>query len=204
VIIIVFTASVCAGQLYKGLGVKAGISSSNQDWNYSGNYNDIEGTNFKGFYFGIFVEGLNYNFFSSILECSYVRKGFYTNFKPSFVSQDGEGYIETDFLNNKFDYISFTYFVKLRYENNIIVPYVLFGPRIDIQMNESIEFDLHSDQFKQTTWGFSLGGGLLYNKIENIELFIEVTGSPDISNLYKSELVEISKYSYEFKIGILF
>jgi len=204
VIIIFFAASVCAGQLYKGFGVKAGISSSNQDWNYAGNYNDIEGTNFKGFYFCIFVEGLNYNFFSSILEISYIRKGFYTNVKPSSVSPDGEGYIETDYLNNKFDYISFSYLVKLKYENTIIVPYILFGPRIDFQINENIEFNLHSDQFRQTAWGYSIGGGLLYNKIENIDLLIEFTSSPDISKIYNTDLLEISKFSYELKIGILF
>ena len=117
-IIILFTVSVCAGQLYEGLGVKAGLSSSNQDWNYTENYADIEGSNFKGFYFGVFVEGLNYNFFSSILEFSYVQKGFTTNFTRTVVAPDQQGYVDLGYPTNKFDYISLAYFVKLKYENN--------------------------------------------------------------------------------------
>ena len=204
VIIIFFTVSVCAGQLYKGLGIKVGVSSSNQDWNYTDNYADIEGSNVKGFYFGIFVEGLNYDFFSSILEISYIQKGFTTNFTKTVVSPDLQGYIDLGSPTNKFEFISLAYLIKLKYENNIIVPYILFGPRIDFQISESIEFDNHSDQFRHTTWGYSIGIGFLYNRLEKIDILIEFLSSPDVSRLYDTEFLEISKFSYELKVGILF
>ena len=61
-----------------------------------------------------------------------------------------------------------------------------------------------SNKFNETTWGYSFGGGISFTNLENFNLILEVMSSPDISNLYKTELLEVSKYSYEIKFGLQF
>jgi len=203
---ILLTCSVSHAQFFTGFGVKSGLSISNQSWDYTEFDIDFDDSNFTGLYLGVFYEFSKYSFFSTIAEISYIQKGFVSKIGKIIVSDNDQGFIEdgTITITNKFEYISFSTLAKFQYDKERFSPFIQIGPRIDIQIRKNIEMGIVSNKFNETTWGYSFGGGIIFTGFEDFNLILEGMSSRDFSNLYKTDLLEVKKYSYEIKLGLQF
>jgi hypothetical protein len=83
-------------------------------------------------------------------------------------------------------------------------PYLLIGPKVDLELSKSTEPSgpLYDD-FNQFRVGLKLGIGSEINVI-NLRFLAEFVYDTDFSNLYKNDYLEITTYSYDFRIGIYF
>lgn len=202
--ILLLSISFSFGQYFKGFGIKTGLVSSNQRWNYTDMNAENSDKNYYGFYLGTSFDFFTNEYFFSNLEVAYCQKGHVKEIKKTFVDPDGQGFIETgkEIFRNRFDNISVAILGNVKYETKLITPYILFGPRFDILINRDIEILELSKKFEKFIYGYSFGAGVIINNFVRYGLTLELVSSPNINYLYKTESLKVSNYSYEIKFGI--
>ena len=203
-LILLMLTTFLFGQPLKGIGFKSGLVTSNQNWEISESDMNIYDENFYGFYFGISYDLMEFSYFSSNFEIAYTQKGMAEEFYTNEVNPDEQLYIDTKTktLRDRIDNISLAIYGNLKFETNFLTPYFLIGPRLDIQINRHLEIGALSSEFKKYIYGFSFGGGILIHTFSKHDLVLEITSSPNINKLYKTESLKVSNYSYEVKLGI--
>jgi len=207
-LIVILTMTVIVqAQIYKHVGFKTGISFSNQDWKYSNPELKIKPKNYSGLYFGILAEIINKKYYGLLIEGAYIQKGAKEIIQGTTITPNDQGYIDTETISysNRFDYITLQSYLKIQYPLTYITPYIIAGPRIDYMLNKNIEvFKLVSNEFEEINYGISYGIGLTYTKLKYIIPFVEIINSPDINKTYETDLLTVSNYSYEIKVGFSF
>jgi Outer membrane protein beta-barrel domain len=201
-------------QLIRNLGIKAGVMSANQSWNYPSQYN--LNFNFKdrsSFNIGFFAEWLNNDHISIISELFYVQKGFVD--KETFGVIDHVTFpspvqpIIRDTVitwEPKIDYLSIPLMIKYRTDIGNISPYVIMGPRIDILLhaNSGGYYDVINN-LTSVDYGINIGGGIessiLFGRIVGLEFQYNLS----LRNVYEqNNLIIIINRSMQFLLFITF
>jgi len=199
---IIFISTSIQAQLIRSYGIKVGGSLAKQVWDYSTNYN-LEADNRFGLNIGGFVEFLDIPFLSVVAEADYSQKGMeytgtvHTTSYPSGITKT---------FNNRIDYLSLFLMGKLRYNLVLFSPYLLVGPRVDIELGKNVETEFSSayDDFKKGNVGLTIGVGTELIKVLPLSLLAEFRYNYDLTNVYSENGVDVKNQSFDFLIGIFF
>jgi hypothetical protein len=203
ILIFIFFVSTSQAQLIRGYGFKAGVTSSNQDWDY--NYlKDFTPETRWGINVGIFSEFLNIHYFSLVAELNYVQKGM----KDEIAIITPQSPDPTKFItwDTRVDYLNLSALGKFRYEFQSFIPYILLGPKIDFQINEETSpesVNVVANNFNEFMYGFKVGVGSEI-KFVSFSLSVEILYDYNINHLYEGEYLTVNSDSFDFRIGIMF
>ncbi len=196
--------SILHSQFAIDYGIKIGGTVSHQNWDYT-SINPVQGfdpDSKLGFNAGIFLELPAFPFITVVTELNYVQKGIQKEIlQTTSENPDGTGEMVTWKLG--INYLNLSLLGKAGINLGVVKPYLLVGPRLDYELNKSVDYDRASfyDEFKKSRLGLKLGLGSEFNLI-NLRLLAEVIYDLDFSELYKNENVEVTSGSFDFRIGI--
>ena len=196
------------GQVLKSIGLKGGVSVANQDWNYKSTTYTLNTENRNGFYSALTFEFLKSKYLSLSTDLGYCAKGSATEVMNTTNDlPEGDGTYET--YDTKFDYFTLSPSIKLRYETTHLVPYALFGLRMDYQLSYKSDFDyqLIEKEFNKTIWGANFGAGLEY-KFKQLGIFLEgqyqydFTKVLDMPESASNSAVEVNNEAFVICVGL--
>jgi hypothetical protein len=186
--------SINHAQEFRGMGLKVGATLTSQEWDYS--LGSIDPDNRMGFNIGVFAEFFDLQFFSVVGEVNYVQKGL-TNL---------EGIVAETLLGGdvRLNYLNLAALAKLRFNYVVFSPYIVAGPKIDIELNREAAIEnLVVSNFSKERVGFKLGIGTELD-LKSVILLAEFLYDADFNELYNENNLVIDSKSYDFRIGILF
>jgi hypothetical protein len=207
--IITLTILLCINsgdaQILKTYGMKIGLTSANQTYEWP---NPSWQLNFKpdkrrvGINAGIYAEWLTMPFFSFLTQLEYTQRG--DGFKFNRRGENNED-LGTAIKYTRIDYISAAVLCKLRYETNIINPYLIGGPRLDYLL--SYKSDLGDprepyNSFKDVLIGFSIGAGAEITNLCSYIIIAEFRYNLDLTNSYDNGYLIIKNNAFDILIGI--
>lgn len=204
IVIILGLYSTAQAQFLKNIGIKIGgtVSQQKHEYNYTGTFRNYDPDSKTGFNVGIFGEVLSTPVFSLIGEINYVEKGFQEKLyfaQPQNPNGEGTSTLRKMNLN----YLNFSALAKVRLQSSIFTPYVLFGPKVDIELNKSCNYSYEPEMsdFKKIRFGFKAGigtGVLLFG----INFLAEVMYDKDLGYLYETKTLRISTSAIDFRAGV--
>ncbi len=199
----IFISTTLQAQFIRSYGIKVGGSLAKQVWDYSINFS-MEPDNRFGLNIGGFVEFLDVPFLSVVAEADYTQKGMKLNLPTT--GPDSPDIIGTTTLNNRIDYLSLFLLGKIRYNLVLFSPYLIAGPRADIELGRDIEkgFETSYKDFKKGNFGLTIGVGTELIKVLPLSLLAEFRYNYDLSNVYSNENVKVKNQSFDFLVGVFF
>jgi len=199
----IFISTTLQAQFIRSYGIKVGGSLAKQVWDYSINFS-MESDNRFGLNIGGFVEFLDVPFLSVVAEADYTQKGMKLNLPTT--GPDSPDIIGTTTLNNRIDYLSLFLLGKIRYNLVLFSPYLIAGPRADIELGRDIEkgFETSYKDFKKGNFGLTIGVGTELIKVLPLSLLAEFRYNYDLSNVYSNENVKVKNQSFDFLVGVFF
>jgi hypothetical protein len=176
-------------QLITNVGIKAGVSISNQTWQYR-SFGQTEKYEYKaGIYSVLTAELFKGKFLSLSSDLGFVQKGMKQHIlltSPEFPEGNGEYYI----LKTTINYITFSPILKGFYSFKRLTPYGLIGPRIDYRV--SYEPHINSEIYNESNkliLGLTYGLGAEY-KIDRFGILLECLGHPDFTAIMDQQPTE--------------
>ncbi len=202
----VFTSS--QAQIIRGYGLKVGTTISNQEWEYSQesglSYASFNTDNRIGINIGVFAEILDMPFVSIVTEVNYIQKGMKKEIPITTTAQpDGTGEFIT--WDTRLDYINISALGKVRLNYGIFTPYLLFGPKIDFEINKKNSLDpnnIFEENYNKNRFGLNVGLGTEINLI-SFNVLTEFLYDMDLNELYKNENLKINSNSFSLRVGIM-
>jgi hypothetical protein len=190
-------------QLITAFGLKAGVVSANQNWDYR-TLGEVQWDSRWGMDAGVFVEGLNLSMFSILAEFHYVQKGFSTSMKITTVTNP-EGTGEERTFRPRVDYLSLPVLAKFSIDAGIITPYLFGGPRFDIPIGTSDDgISYFANKFKKGELGLSLGAGVNVLLGAGPSLLAELRYSPNVTESFSNNNLRVTNHTLEVLAGIRF
>jgi hypothetical protein len=195
--------SISKSQLIRDYGIKIGLASTNQNWNWSPEISQtgVVFTSTKAHQnidVAGFIEWLDIPFFSLLTEVHYIRKGsdVTTNIKVTTIANPSWN---GQFLSysTKVNYLSVPILVKLRMSGPLLTSYIIAGPRFDYYLSGNGDNLLMND-FKKINIGGTLGVGIESTSILPIQMGLEFRYSPDFQDCFSSSVITIKNRSMEF------
>jgi hypothetical protein len=170
ILLLIVSSSLSYSQIIKGIGIKSGISLSNQDWvhsiySYNRNFNLM-----PGIYEAITVDFISKKHWELSAEIGYYQSNSKNelNIYSINISEVAPG------DNLCFGFISFSSVLKLKTQLKSFTPYLLLAPRLDCYTadfsNDNANY--FKNDIQKSIWGFTIGEGVAY-KIKNFSLFAE-------------------------------
>jgi len=205
ILLVIFATSISYSQIIKDFGLKIGGTISHQNWDYTNLGFDpgFNPDNKLGFNIGLFVESPDISFLRIVGELNFVQKGI----QEELAVTTAESPIptgETKLWKLGINYLNLSILVKPNLDFNLIKPYILIGPKIDLELSKSVESEeSFYDEFNKNPIGLRLGLGSEI-QIINLRFLAEFIYDTDFENLYKNKNVEVTSHSYDFRIGIFF
>lgn len=190
-------------QIISDYGIKLGIGLSNQSWDYQGDVLQFDFDSKLGISPRLFADFLNISFFQIEGEIGYLRKGYEEKIPITTMAQpDGTG----DFIttNIALDYLSVSALVKLKYELEIISPFIILGPQLNFLLNKNIEkgWEVIFDRFRNANVDLSIGVGTELKNILAIPIIFEYRFERDFIDNYDLPDINIKNYSHVILLGI--
>jgi len=139
VVVIAIVLPMCVlSQELVGWGIRAGVTSANQtqkngDLTVSMQYR-------TGLSLGTHVEWIDHPFLSVHTELSYNQKGHRLDI-PITTAEFPDGTGEFTKESVRFDYLCVSILAKVKFAIGSAQPYVLFGPRVDISLANSVNIE---------------------------------------------------------------
>jgi hypothetical protein len=188
-LILLILALYSYGQVIESIGLKGGISFSNQtyhyrtvDWTFKYDYK-------PGIYSTLTAELFKGKFLSLSTDLGFIQKG--TTRKVEITTPENpQGTGEYTMLKTTIGFISLSPMLKGLYSFKSLTTYALIGPRIDYWVSYEPQFDspIFKD-FNKLIWGITYGVGVEY-KIKKLGILIECLGQPDISAILNQKPLE--------------
>lgn len=198
-------SSISFSQNISGYGVKVGLTSSKFSWDYSVQ-SGFKGLSFEsdrklGINIGLFAEFFDSTFFSLNTELNYISKGFQKEIVATSLECPCTG--NKTLWKVSFNYINFSLLAKPKISLDIFTPYILLGPRVDIEVSKSAENDnpIYYQEYLSKRLGLKLGIGTEV-KLARVTLLSEFIWDFDFKHIYKNEYVDVKTNSYDIRIGI--
>jgi hypothetical protein len=158
VVFLLFSFSIAVAHPFKGIGIKAGINFSNQDFQYEESWMNQDYDNITALTFGGYVEWLTSSYYSIQTEVYFIQKGMSNKINVTTeISPDAIGTMNID---NHINYISVPILGKIAFTHRRINPFVTLGPRFDFLLSYSSDknaYNLVYDDFKTFVFGGDLG-----------------------------------------------
>lgn len=203
IIFFLVLSTAVQAQLVRSFGLKLGGTASYQDWkHYSSGYAGSYDTDTKnGFNIGAFAEFFHHPFMSMVAEVNYVEKGTQREIPAATIRGPlvpGEKQTWTFGIN----YLNFTFLAKARMDGIICTPYLVAGPKLDIELNKTSgykDISFYKD-FSKTRLGFKAGVGTEI-KLFGINFLAEALWDTDFGNLYDGETTKITASAVDFRGG---
>ena len=192
-----------SAQFVKGYGFKLGLTKASQNWD-SKSTSPFELDSRTGMNVGIFAETIGLLGLSFLGEMNYTQKGMtYDILQTSKSSPEPIGLKTVD---NRIDYLSFSFLGKYSFGMLLFNPYLIGGPRVDIEVTKNIYtgFDQIYDDSKKSILGWSIGVGVELGKFLPWTFLAEIKYNFDTTKAYESENLTIKNNSYEIRGGIRF
>jgi hypothetical protein len=193
-LVLILFAGISQAQLLRGMGIKAGLTFANQDWNHP--ITDVGPDSRAGFNLGIFAEFFDMPLFSVVGELNYVQKGV----------RNIEGQIAETLLggNIRLNYLNISALAKLRIDYPAVSPYIVAGPKLDIELNRDAAVEnIIVNNFNKERLGFKLGVGTEI-RFPALTMLAELIYDADFNELYNSNNLSINTKAYDLRIGIMF
>lgn len=197
-LLILFSKS--ESQLIRGYGIKVGMATTNQQWNYA-SYTSIivNSSPRQGIDAGIFAEWFDIPIISLLTEVHYIQKGAdsKTNILVS-TSDDPNDPGHNYTFSSKVDYLSVPMLAKIRLDAIILTPYILIGPRFDFYLkNRSDGIGVNLNNSKKIDIGGTLGFGFELSSILPINLGAEFRYNPNFKDSYSVSYLTVNNRSWE-------
>lgn len=188
----------------RDFGIKAGLSSSGQSYEYDIAGLEVERLNQYGISAGIFLS-YKFGILSEIrFEVDYVQKGSSIDLLIT-TEQYPDGF-ERIMIQDRIHYISINVLATpALLKNWTIAPYLIIGPRIDILAGYTSDFpSLVLDDLKSTIYGATLGAGIILNSNSAAPLLVEIIYNPDFSYAYDKDVLTVRNNTIQLMTGISF
>ena len=198
-----FASTLCQSQFLLAYGLKFGVASARQTWNYS-IATSVPAQTRWGLDIAVSAEALNLPCFSILGELHYVQKGFLVTL-PISTPAYPEGTGDYILLKPEVDYISFPLLAKVRLQGDTYSPFLTLGPRIDVLVRREADgFELVFDRFSSVDGGVSAGIGLDIRLTTTSRVSAEFRYSPDFTDAHSTHLLAVRNQSKEFLLGVSF
>jgi len=197
--------SIVSAQLVRGYGVKLGATIANQNWEYDNSLGvNFDPENRTGFNIGGFCEFLNFPLISLVTEINYVQKGMKEEIV--FTSESSPESQGTVLWDTRIDYLNLSILNKIRINYIILNPYLIVGPKMDIELNQvrsKLNASVVEDEFNTIRFGLKLGIGTEIN-ILPVTLLAEIIYDADFNELFENENLKVSSESFDIRVGVMF
>jgi hypothetical protein len=197
-ILSVISFSMSESQLIRGYGLKVGVASTNQNWDWAPVYGTVSTSTaaYQSLDIGAFIEWLDIPLFSVLTEVQYIRKGsdvtsYHITPFPGSVVFNYAGYLST-----RISYLSVPLLAKLRMNGGLLSPYIVAGPRFDFRLSSS-NGAFSSGDLKTIDVGGTFGVGVESASILPIQVGLEFRYSPDFQASYSGPSYTVRNRSLE-------
>jgi len=166
------SSSLSYAQIVKSIGIKSGITLSNQYWEDSqlSFYYNFESS--PGIYEAISVAFIDKEYWEVAAELGIYQSNSKAVVNPFINYEPYEmKFRDMDF---KFGFITISPVVKLKIPVLSFTPYLLLAPRMDYYYSgvSNSMGNIYKSDIHKPVWGFTIGEGVAY-RIKNISLFAE-------------------------------
>lgn len=198
-------SSISFSQIISGFGVKVGLTSSQFKWDYtikSGlNALDFVTDRKPGINFGLFAEFFSSPFFALSTELNYISKGFQKEIIATTSESPESG--NKVLWKMSFNYLNISVLAKPKINLDLLTPYILVGPRVDIELNKSSSLDNpdNYNEFLSERLGLKLGFGTEL-KLFDLNFLSELIWDVDFKDIYSNENVNVKTNSFDIRIGL--
>ena len=188
----------------EGFGIKAGLSSSRQSYEYDIAGFEVERLSQYGISAGIFLSYKVSNLPELRFEVDYVQKGSSIDLLVT-TEQYPDGF-ERIMIQDRIHYISINVLaLPVLQKGWTIAPYLIIGPRIDILAGSTSDFpSLVLDDLKSTVFGATIGAGIILNSNSAASLLVEIIYNPDFSYAYEKGVLTVKNNTIQLMTGISF
>lgn len=181
ILILTFSSfSFVKGQIIKSIGIKSGISLSNQSWEDTHLSNDHVFNASTGIYEAITFDFIDKEYWQFSADLGIYQSASKSEKSP-FPSYTFESNPSFDF---KFGFITFNPAFKFKIPLKSFTAYALIAPRVDYYYSKlsNNQVDALYMEVNKLVYGFNIGEGLAYN-IKNISIFAEYQFFYSFNNL---------------------
>jgi hypothetical protein len=206
-LILVISILYCNGQVIESIGVKGGISISNQTYDYRSLGFTYKYDYKVGLYSALTAELFKGKYLSLSTDIGFVQKGMQQEVEE-ITAEFPEGTGEYIIWETTIGYISLSPMLKGFYDFNRFTTYALIGPRIDYRIKYESNFSSHIiNETNKLIWGITYGAGAEY-KIKKFGIILEFLGHPDFTAIMDKKTsdgysgLKITGNSYIITTGI--
>ncbi len=184
IIALVFNMGI-RSQIIKDIGIKSGLSLSQQTWSAKSIDFERKKDYRMGLNFALNLEWFDNKYFTLITDIGYIQKGCKEEIMITSESSPETGPLKT--YDTRFDYIYFSPQIKVRKEFKRIIPYIFVGPRIDYQLSYKSDFNLSviENDFEEIIFGLNYGLGIEYT-IKKFGIDVQFTNFYDFTDIMNS------------------
>jgi hypothetical protein len=215
--LLLISISLSKAQVIRSYGLKAGVASTNQSWDWTGV--NITTSTHQSLDVGIFVEWLDNPFFNVVTEVHYLQKGANVATDIAIATANESFYYYSDqtipyltgqdiSYSTQIKYLSIPILAKLRVTWGLITPYILIGPRFDYYLSTNGTFPPDyigvPHDFNKLTIGGTFGIGIELPPFLPIQLAAEARYSPDFQDCYSYQTIAVRNRSMEFILALRF
>lgn len=176
-------------QFVNSIGITAGVSTGNQKFYFRDPITISRKKYIVGFNASIFGEFFSHDYARWVTEIQYNQKGS--------IDKQPEGNYP-----NRLQYLSWNNYLKLRYEMYNIIPYIMFGPRLDYNLIQSTTSPAITGPFLPLHVSGAFGGGVEFVSYSNFKFLVEAFYNPDMMPAYISPAVHAKNKNIELRIGV--
>ena len=192
------------GQDKLSWGAKAGVSLSNQNYQFTPIDYSMDTEVILGPALSLFMETFRGDHFSFQADLSFVCRGSSTSTQSVTVNhldQDRIVVNEGDLTTSRFRCLSLAPMLRARSDFGRLTPYALFGPRVDLILNYDTDSDYPLEEMNTLILGLVFGVGAEFS-VSGKGLFAEVQYQPDLSPVTNREPLLVNNNSLVFTLGI--
>jgi opacity protein-like surface antigen len=190
--------SISESQLIRGYGIKVGVASTSQNWEWAPTVGVTAASTaaHQSLEVGTFIEWLDIPLFSVLTEIQYIRKGSdVTTNVPMTTIENPDGNGQFISYSTEISYLSVPILAKLRMNGGLLSPYIVAGPRFDFCLTSSGAFS--KSDLKTMNVGGTFGVGVESASILPIQVGLEFRYSPDSQASYSTPSLTVKNRSLE-------
>jgi opacity protein-like surface antigen len=194
-----------AGSCFFGsLGVKGGLSLSNQLYRFTPIDYTLETSPILGPSLYFFAEAFRGEHFSMQTDIGFACRGSSTTIESVTVNhleQDRVTVNQGESAASRFRYLSLAPMLRARTGNGRVMPYALVGPRIELLLYYTSESEHPLEEQNKLNLGLSFGAGAEF-QLDRVALDVELQYQPDLSYVTDVLPLEVRNGSLFLGVGV--
>jgi hypothetical protein len=172
IVLLLISSNLSYAQIVKSIGIKSGITLSNQNWKVIelGPYYNFESS--SGYYEALSLAFIDKEYWEVAAEVGLYQSNSkavinpFVNYEPYDTKYGG--------MDFKFGFLSISPVYKFKIPIKSFTPYVLLAPRMDYYFSalSNTLGNAYKSDIRKPIWGFSIGEGISY-RLNNISFLAE-------------------------------